>query len=85
MTDERWFSEKELRRFDGEDEPMYIAFDGIVYDVSDCPHWKKGLHEGLHFPGQDLSSEISNAPHGRDVFNRPCIRQVGRLTNTKEF
>ena len=73
------FTEQALRRFDGEDNPMYVACDGVVYDVSACPHWRTGLHEGLHFPGQDLSAEIAAAPHNKEVFQHPTVRRVGRL------
>ena len=76
---ERLFSLLELQRYDGERGPMYIAFNGDVYDVSDCPHWRSGLHEGQHFPGQDLTGEMVGAPHQIEVFARPCIIRVGRL------
>jgi predicted heme/steroid binding protein len=75
----RQFSERELRRYNGEDGPLYIAFEGIVYDVSDCPKWRRGMHENLHFPGQDLTSEMDEAPHAGEVFNRPCVKIVGRM------
>ncbi len=79
MDDDRLFTLHELRRYDGESGPMYIAYQGIVYDVSDCPHWRSGIHEGLHFPAQELTGEIADAPHRDDVFRRPCIKKVGRL------
>jgi len=80
MSEERIFTEAQLRLYNGEDDPrIYIAYQGIVYDVSDCPRWRRGMHERLHFPGQDLSGEIGDAPHGADVFTRPCVRVVGRL------
>jgi predicted heme/steroid binding protein len=78
-NEEHILTEGELRRFDGESGPLYIAYRGVVYDVSDCPKWRAGLHEGLHFPGQDLTSELVEAPHGEEVFLRPCLRRVGRL------
>jgi predicted heme/steroid binding protein len=56
-----------------------IAFSGIVYDVTDCPKWRTDLHEQLHFPGQDLTSELPDAPHEQEVFLRPCVKVVGRL------
>lgn len=59
--------------------PAYVAHAGIVYDVSDCPKWRTGLHEGQHFPGQDLTDELPNAPHTVDVFTRPCVKRVGVL------
>lgn len=76
---ERIFTPRELSRFDGERGPAYIAYEGIVYDVSDCPKWRLGLHEGQHFPGQDLTGELGPAPHQAEVFLRPCVRRVGRL------
>lgn len=79
MSDERLISINELRRHDGDDLPMLIAYQGVVYDVSDCPHWKKGLHEGLHFPGQDLTDELVDAPHGEEVFSLACVQKAGRL------
>jgi len=73
------FTARQLQAFDGENGPMYIAFEGVVYDVGQCPHWRTGLHEGQHFPGLDLSAEIHTSPHGVEVFNRPCVRRVGYL------
>lgn len=74
-------TESQLRLFNGEDEErMYVAYKGIVYDITDCPKWRQGIHEGLHFPGQDLSTELDNeAPHAGGVFSHPCVRIVGRL------
>ena len=70
----------ELRRNSGErGTRKYVAFQGIVYDVTDCPKWRADLHEQLHFPGQDLTSELPDAPHTEEVFLRPCVTVVGRL------
>ena len=77
---ERIITELELRRNNGDrGTPKWIAYDGIVYDVSDCPKWGLELHERLHFPGQDLTSELPDAPHKQDVFTRPCVKVVGKL------
>lgn len=74
------FTEFQLRRHDGEQEySMYIAHKGIIYEVTDCPKWRSGLHEGQHFPGQNLTDEILQAPHGDEVFNHPCAKVVGKL------
>lgn len=82
---EKTFSESELRRYSGDNgDPMYIAYDGIVYDVSNCPKWRHGMHENLHYPGQDLSSEIQEAPHFSEVFQRPCIKRVGILASSNK-
>ena len=79
-TPERIISIFELRRNTGErGSRKWIAHDGIVYDVTDCPRWQKEMHERLHFAGQDLTSEIPDAPHKGDVFTRPCVKIIGKL------
>lgn len=81
MTD-KIVSPAELRRNTGErGSRKWIAHEGLVYDVSDCPRWQKEMHERLHFPGQDLSGELSDAPHQTDVFTRPCVKLVGKLAD----
>jgi len=76
----RLVSQGELRRNNGERSTRkYIAFRGIVYDVTDCPKWRAEMHEQLHFAGQDLTTELPDAPHKDEVFNRACVRIVGRL------
>lgn len=73
-------SQKTLKQNNGEGGTRkYIAFQGIVYDVSDCPHWRNDLHEQMHFPGLDLSTEMDEAPHNQAVFKRPCVVVIGRL------
>ena len=77
---ERVFSEQELRRYLGErGMPSYVAYAGVVYDVTRCPKWRRGMHENQHWPGQDLTQEMDDAPHTADVFNHPCVKRVGRL------
>lgn len=76
----RMITLSELLRYNGDiQDEKWIAYDGIVFDVSDCPNWRKEMHRNLHFPGQDLSGEIADAPHDEDVFTRPCIKIVGSL------
>jgi len=70
----------ELRRNNGDrGTPKYVAYRGVVYDVTDCPRWRLDLHERLHFAGLDLSGELGDAPHQEEVFSRPCVKVVGRL------
>ena len=72
----------ELRRNNGErGMRKQIAYKGIVYDVTDCPKWRGYLHELLHFPGQDLTSEFPDAPHEEEVFKHDCVKIVGRLAS----
>jgi predicted heme/steroid binding protein len=73
-------TQMELKRNTGErGTRKFIAHEGVVYDVTDCPKWRTDLHEQLHFPGQDLTSELPDAPHREDVFSRPCVKIIGRL------
>ena len=76
-------SEAELRRNSGErGTRKYVAYKGSVYDVTDCPKWRLDLHENLHFPGQDLTGELPEAPHAEEVFLRPCVKLVGKLESS---
>ena len=84
MPADRIFTTAELKKYDGIDHPMYLAFDGVVYDVSKSPRWRSGLHEGLHFPAQDLSGEMDDAPHGREVLLHPVVRIAGRLAEQED-
>jgi predicted heme/steroid binding protein len=79
----RVISRAELHRNDGSrGGPKFIAYQGVVYDVSRCPKWRGDLHEGLHWPGQDLTDELAEAPHQSEVFDRPCVERVGNLEST---
>ncbi len=67
---------EELLSYNGKNgNPVYISFEGKVYDVSKSPLWSKGLHMNRHSPGKDLTGEISAAPHGQEVLER--YPQVG--------
>ena len=80
---DRIITEMELRRNTGErGTRKFIAYDGIIYDVTDCPKWRLDLHENLHFPGQDLTSSLPEAPHKEEVFSRPCVKAIGKLLTT---
>ena len=74
-TAPRVFSERELRKYDGSRKnPEYIAYNGLVYDVTASPHWHSGEHRNLHYGGQDLTSELPDAPHSDLVFrNFPVV------------
>ena len=84
-ADERRIGLVELRRCNGEaGRPVYVAYAGVVYDVTGCPKWRTGFHEQLHFAGQDLTSELPDAPHTVEVFERPCVKRVGILVHDPE-
>ena len=77
---ERVFTRSQLHTYVGErGYSKYVAFRGVVYDVTNCPKWRRAMHENLHWPGQDLTAEIDDAPHTAGVFDHPCVRRVGVL------
>jgi predicted heme/steroid binding protein len=77
-TSLREFAEYELRKFDGSrGNPVYVAYNGYVYDLTTSFHWYTGMHRNLHFAGQDLTSEIVDAPHTDLVFRKFPI--VGKI------
>lgn len=78
----RTVSRQELFAADGtRGRSKWVAFNRKVYDVTDCPKWRADLHENLHFPGQDLTAELNDAPHATEVFEYPCVRFVGILSD----
>jgi predicted heme/steroid binding protein len=71
------FTREELATFNGKDgNPAYVAYKGVVYDVTDSAMWGDGDHEGMHFAGADLTQEHEDAPH--DVYVTD-FTEVGRL------
>ncbi|MCS6843567.1 MAG: hypothetical protein NZ528_04465 [Caldilineales bacterium] len=82
MAEERWFTEAELRQYNGErGRPAYIAYDGVVYDVTNSPLWRDGMHRNMHYAGLDLTRSLRKAPHDASVFNR--VPRVGRLIQNR--
>jgi predicted heme/steroid binding protein len=74
----RIFSKNELALFNGQDkETIYVAFQGLVYDVTSSRLWKNGKHYE-HWAGQDLTKELEDAPHTAKVFEK--FEVVGRLS-----
>jgi len=72
------FTLEELKSFDGrEGRPAYVAYQGMVYDVSGSAEWEAGEHLASHYAGQDLTQELQDAPHGEEVFKNVPV--VGKL------
>jgi predicted heme/steroid binding protein len=57
-------------------KPAYVAYKGVVYDVTESAMWGEGDHEGMHQAGADLTAEHEDAPHDVYVTDFP---EVGRL------
>jgi predicted heme/steroid binding protein len=71
------FTLEELAKFSGRGgQKAYVAYKGIVYDVTESSMWGDGDHEGMHAAGADLTGEHEDAPHDVYVTDFP---QVGQL------
>ncbi|HEY5506623.1 MAG TPA: cytochrome b5 domain-containing protein [Coriobacteriia bacterium] len=71
------FTLAELAGFNGHDgKPAYVAYKGLVYDLTDSPMWSGGGHGDTHTAGGDLTAEHEDAPHDVYVTDFP---QVGTL------
>lgn len=79
----REFTEEELAKYNGEKgNPVYICYNGKVYDVSRSSLWKTGIHQNRHKAGTDLTYSFFEAPHSKEVFER--YPQVGILVRKTE-
>lgn len=72
------YTRSQLALRNGQDrDEVWIAYQGTIYDATDSRYWRTGLHYG-HWAGQDLTDELTQAPHSAAVFQR--LRVVGQLT-----
>ena len=71
------YTASQLALRNGQDrEEIWIAYEGIIYDATNSRFWRNGMHYN-HWSGQDLTSELKQAPHRAEVFKR--LKVVGRL------
>lgn len=71
------YNKFQLALRNGQDrEEIWIAYKGIIYDVTESTLWRRGQHY-QHFAGQDLTHELPDAPHTEVVFER--LKIVGKL------
>jgi len=76
-AEQKIFTLGELAKYNGQNgQPAYVAYKGIVYDVSNVSKWAGGTHNGEK-AGTDLTNDISKSPHGEMVF--ADLPQVGTL------
>lgn len=69
---------KDLAPNNGENgKPVWVAYDGKVFDLSESSLWEGGSHMGSHQAGADLTEELTAAPHGPEMLER--YQQVGSL------
>ncbi|MEL6624617.1 MAG: cytochrome b5 domain-containing protein [Bacteroidota bacterium] len=77
MTETPTYTRGQLALRNGQDrDEIWVAFKGIIYDVTESRHWRNGKHYS-HWAGQDLTPELEDAPHGDYVFKR--LKVIGRL------
>ena len=72
------YTKSQLALRNGQDKPqIWVAYKGIIYDVTDSRLWRDGKHYE-HWAGQDLTEELADAPHTETVFEK--FVAVGRLS-----
>jgi predicted heme/steroid binding protein len=77
MSDLPVYTKSQLALRNGQDKPqIWVAYKGIIYDVTESRLWRDGKHYE-HWAGQDLTSELNDAPHTETVFEK--FVAVGRL------
>ncbi|WP_018618548.1 cytochrome b5 domain-containing protein [Spirosoma luteum] len=71
------YTRSQLALRNGQDrDDIWCAFKGIIYDLSTSRLWRNGKHYE-HWAGQDLTDELTDAPHSDSVFNRfPVIGEL---------
>lgn len=71
------YSRQQLALRNGQDRAeIWVAYKGLIYDVSDSRLWKNGQHYE-HWAGQDLTHELADAPHTAHVFDK--FKAVGKV------
>ncbi|MCX6352894.1 MAG: cytochrome b5 [Bacteroidetes bacterium] len=71
------YTRSQLALRNGQDKPeIWVAYKGIIYDVTKSRLWQKGQHYE-HWAGQDLTHELKDAPHTETVFDKFIV--VGKL------
>jgi predicted heme/steroid binding protein len=76
----RSFTKEEFSRYNGGNgAPAFVAFRGLVYDVTGSFLWQHGKHQVTHFAGYDYANSLQGAPHGEDLLQRFPV--VGRMVD----
>jgi predicted heme/steroid binding protein len=71
------YTKSQLALRNGQDKPeIWVAYKGLIYDVSGSRLWRNGKHYE-HWAGQDLTAELSDAPHDEWVFQNLDV--IGKL------
>jgi len=71
------YSKSQLALRNGQDrKEIWVCYKGLIYDVGESRLWKNGKHYE-HWAGQDLTSEMEDAPHNSWVFDKFPV--IGKL------
>ena len=71
------YTKSQLALRNGQDKPeIWVAFAGKIYDMTTSKLWKNGKHYE-HWAGQDLTEELTDAPHSAKVFEK--FEPIGQL------
>jgi predicted heme/steroid binding protein len=74
---DRVFTLEELKQYNGSNNnPAYIAVDGVVYDVSNIARWAGGSHFGVR-AGSDATQDYRQCHGATGVVNR--LPKIGVL------
>lgn len=77
MSELPLYTRSQLALRNGQDKPeVWIAYKGLIYDVSRSRLWHNGKHYE-HWAGQDLTHELPDAPHDGWVFVH--FEPIGKL------
>lgn len=68
------YTKSQLALRNGQDkDEIWVAYKGKIYDVTKSRLWRNGKHYE-HWAGQDLTPELTDAPHLDTVFDKfDCI------------
>jgi predicted heme/steroid binding protein len=71
------YTKAQLALRNGQDKlEIWCAYRGLIYDLTNSRLWKNGMHY-QHWAGQDLTTELDDAPHSEKVFLR--FKAIGQL------
>lgn len=65
-----YYTKSQLALRNGIDkEEIWCAYKGNIYELNKSRLWRGGKHYE-HWAGQDLTDELSDAPHNENVFDK---------------
>jgi predicted heme/steroid binding protein len=80
--DMKKFTAEDLRSYNGSTGPVYVAYKGKVYDLSDSYLWEDGLHQDMHEAGHNLTRFLDEeAPHDANLLESFPV--VGEFVETE--